>query len=141
MNLRMLCSAFTKGALPHECAVATADLIGVLASSGKTVELCIGVYQGEQEISLSVRGFTTLDELRYYGSQIIRQFKQECVLLTIDGAVWMQHAGEVPDTYIGLEVNSTPFGLSNQGCGEDHTKYLNGLAMGVLPESALRKAA
>jgi hypothetical protein len=73
-----------QGASQHDNAVATAHLIKAMAKEHLTVEQCIGVFNGQREMSLKVSGFETMSDAISMAQVTLANFGQECALLVDD---------------------------------------------------------
>lgn len=83
-TLYLIVSAYMQGASQHDNAVATAHLIRAMAKEHLTVEQCIGVFNGQREMSLKVSGFESMSDAISMAQVTLANFGQECALLVDD---------------------------------------------------------
>lgn len=77
--MRLICSGYVPGSTSTLNAARTASIIRHAQSCGLEVELCVGMYQGLREISASITGFTSEEELLMYARVFRNLGSQEAV--------------------------------------------------------------
>lgn len=120
----LIASAFMRGAQAHDNSCATAHLIR--AYYEYLPELCVGVYQGQREVSVKLIGFRDQQEAVRIAHSIIASFGQECVLLvTHSGAAYA--VTDKAMAYLGNTARSVTDPA--KGGAESYTQFMDGTYM------------
>jgi len=83
--MKVVVSAYQAGQTPEQNAKATAALIVQLAGTDYKFSLVQGVFNGTNETSLLVSGFTRVKEMLGFAAKLCKAYKQESVYVEIAG--------------------------------------------------------
>lgn len=116
--LKMIISAFRKGATDQQNAHYTASLIQKLESMGLSLEMAVGCYKGVRETSVIATGWNGVISMIDNARQLRSMYDQECVYVSIDGQAKLVYDRLHNDKRIGkeliLDIDSFgPRGLEN----------------------------
>jgi hypothetical protein len=113
-----------RGAEARDNAVATAHLIQAYRMHAP--ELCLGMYEGQREVSVKLSGFESQEHAQRIARTIIASFGQECVLMVLESGAMMavtEHDG----SWLGGSVREVADPV--KGGIASYTMFMDGTVM------------
>jgi len=87
--MKLICSAFRHDMTEEISTINTIRLGQNLIDSGLDVEICIGHYKGNKEISFLVTGFPSLAHLKYTADNVIVNYGQACCYFEYESEAYL----------------------------------------------------